>query len=44
MYGKEVFETSKDHLSMLFEMANLALFNKEKPVILSNNAEGAILY
>lgn len=44
VYGKEHFENSKEMLAVLFDMANISLFAKEPPVILSNNAEGAILY
>jgi hypothetical protein len=43
-YGKEFFETSKDNLSILFDMANYSLFSKDEPILLSNNAEGAMLY
>lgn len=43
-YGKDFFETSKENLSILFEMANMSIFNKEQPIFLSNNAEGALLY
>lgn len=44
VYGKDFFETSKENLSVLFEMANLAMFNKNEPIMLSNNAEGSLLY
>jgi len=30
-------------LNMIVEMANMSLFRKEKPIVLGNNMEGAIL-
>lgn len=44
MYGKDFFEGSRENLAILFEMANTSLVNKQPPIFLSNNAEGALLY
>lgn len=42
-YGKDFFETSPENLSRLFEMANMSLYKRDPPIMLSNNMEGAIL-
>lgn len=43
IYGKDLFENSKENLSLLFEMANMSLFKKDPPIMLSYNTEGAML-
>lgn len=43
IYGKDFFEESHENLKHIFDMATLSMFRKDKPVILGNNAEGALL-
>ncbi len=43
MYGKDFFENSVSNLQQIFEMANLSMYNKEPPIIMGNNMEGALL-
>ena len=43
IYGKDFFEDSTENLKHIFEMATLSMFRKDKPIILGNNAEGALL-
>jgi importin-8 len=43
IYGKDFFETSKENIFTIFEMANLSIFKKDPPIILGNNIEGALL-
>jgi hypothetical protein len=43
MYGKDFFENSVTNLSQIFEMANASIYNKQPPIILGNNIEGALL-
>ena len=44
-YGSStMFSESRDNLGLLFDMANISLFNKTPPIMLSNNMEGALLY
>lgn len=43
-YGAQMFMESRDALGLLFDMANISLFNKTPPIFLSNNMEGALLY
>ena len=43
VYGKDFFVESAQNLGLLFEMASASLFKKDPPILLSNNAEGALL-
>jgi hypothetical protein len=44
VYGKVLFEESKEAISLIFEMCNTSIFAKDERQMLSNNAEGAILF
>jgi len=43
VYGKDLFVENSQNLGILFEMANMSLYKRDPPIMLSNNMEGALL-
>lgn len=39
----DMFETSTENLGLIFHMASLSIYKADKPIILGNNMEGALL-